>query len=136
MKDDSKRAQFIPRVITLLLTLLLAFFATFFTIAFAWKPILTDPLSLLIPQLAGAGHNVSNTSGYDSKRPAMTIDGGNIYVAWREEESPAEIFFNKRVSGSWSGNVNVSDDTNDSATPAIAVTGDDVHRLVEAFSPG
>jgi len=129
MKDGSKRAQFIPKVITLLLTLLLAFIATFFTIALAWKPMSTDSLRLLIPQLAGAGQNVSNTSLYDSKRPAMAIDGGTIYLAWTEEESPTEIFFNKKVSGSWSGNVNVSNNIHDSAVPAIAVTGDDVHLV-------
>ena len=129
MKDGVKGAQVIPRGITLLLTLLLAFVATFFTIAFAWKPILTEPLRLLIPQRASSGDNVSNTSA-DSRRPAMTINGGTIYLAWREGEgAAAEIYFNKKVSGSWSGNINVSHDASDSAGPAIAVTGNDVHLV-------
>nr|NIO72683.1 hypothetical protein [Anaerolineae bacterium] len=129
MKDGIEGAQVIPRGITLLLTLLLAFVATFFTIAFAWKPIPTEPLRLLIPQRASSGDNVSNTSA-DSRRPAMTINGGTMYLAWREGEgAAAEIYFNKKVSGSWSGNVNVSNDASDSAGPAIAVTGNAVHLV-------
>jgi hypothetical protein len=130
VKDGIKRVQVMSRGIILLLTLLLAFVATFFTIAFAWKPIPTTPLRLLIPPLASSGVNVSNTPSDDSRRPAMTISGGNIYVAWREGEgAAAEIYFNKKVSGSWSGNIRVSNDANDSAQPAIAVAGSNVHLV-------
>jgi hypothetical protein len=129
VKDGIKRAQVIPRGITLLLTLLLAFVATFFTIAFAWKPIPTDLLRRLIPQRASSGDNVSNTSA-DSRRPAMTINGGTMYLAWKEGEgTAAEIYFNKKVLGSWSDNVRVSNDASDCSGPAIAVTGNDGHLV-------
>ena len=77
----------------------------------------------------GSTVNLSN-NGADSGSPAVDVSGNNIYVVWDDfTPGSTDIFYRKSTDDgvSFGSTVNLSNSIGGSFTPAIAVSGNNVH---------
>jgi TolB protein len=97
----------------------------------------TDGGTSFTPDTASA-KNISTTSSL-SATPRIAVSSGNIYIAWSDIGTPGQFDIFVKKSGDGGDNfeeaVNISDNTGQSITPAIALT-DVLHLVWGDLTPG
>jgi hypothetical protein len=81
---------------------------------------------------------LTNTAG-GSFRPAIAVDGPNIFVTWHDyTPGNAEIFFRRSNDGgvTWSASKRLTNNTGNSEDPAIAAAGSSIFIVWQEYTPG